>query len=184
METQRDQALLVLDLDETLVWATEEEPEVAHDFRAFDYFVVKRPHVDVFLKSAFQWFSVAVWTSAGEDYARAVVEEVFEHPSDLCFVWSSSRCTQRYDRRKAAYYWLKDLKKVKRLGFPLSRILMIDDSPEKLQRQYGNHLHLEPFKGDPDDRELLDVLPFLRWIRDLDDFRAIEKRNWRTRGPA
>jgi RNA polymerase II subunit A small phosphatase-like protein len=97
------------------------------------------------------------------------------------FVWNVSRCTQRFDPDTAEHYWLKDLKKVKRRGFQMQRVLMIDDSPEKLGRQYGNHLRLIPFEGDPEDRELLDVLPFLDWIRDRDDFRIIEKRDWRTR---
>ena len=59
---------------------------------------------------------------------------------------------------------------------------MIDDSPEKLRRQYGNLLRVSPFEGDDDDRELADILPFLDWIRTQEDFRKIEKRNWRVGG--
>ena len=181
METLRERPLLILDLDETLLWATADEPDAPYDFHAFGYYVTKRPHLDIFLENAFSWFDVAVWTSSGEDYATAVVAEVFDDPSKLLFVYSSSRCTQRYDSDTAEHYFLKDLKKVKRKGFPLNRILMIDDSPEKLRRQYGNHLCLRPFEGDQGDRELLDVLPFLKWIRTQDDFRKIEKRDWRRR---
>jgi RNA polymerase II subunit A small phosphatase-like protein len=35
---------------------------------------------------------------------------------------------------------------------------MIDDSPEKLQRQPTRHLCLPAFTGDPSDTELLDVI--------------------------
>lgn len=174
-------ALLILDLDETLVWATPGGSDAAHDVRAFGYNVTKRPHLDVFLDSVFSWFDVAVWTSSGEQYATAVAAEVFEAPSRLAFIWNVSRCTQRFDSESASLYWLKDLKKVKRKGYSLRRVLMIDDSPEKLGRRHGNHLRLIAFEGDAEDRELLDVLPFLDWIRDRDDFRIIEKRDWRTR---
>ena len=69
--------LLILDLDETLLWATPNEPPT-HDFRAFHYYVTKRPHLDVFLASAFDWFDVAVWTSSGEHYAEAVVDRLLD----------------------------------------------------------------------------------------------------------
>jgi len=174
-----ERPLLILDLDETLVWATTKRPVQPCDFRAFSYFVTKRPHLERFLESVFSWFEVAVWTSSGEDYAGVVVREVFGDPARLAFVWSAKRCTQRFDQRTAEYHVLKDLRKVKRLGYSLERVLVIDDSPEKLGRHYGNHLRLRAFEGDPEDRELLDALPFLAWIRTQENFRRIEKRDWR-----
>lgn len=38
---------------------------------------------------------------------------------------------------------------------------MLDDTPQKLERNYGNHLRISPFEGDPDDSELANVVPFL-----------------------
>lgn len=174
-------ALLILDLDETLLWATQELPEAGFEFQVFGYFATKRPHLKVFLERTLSWFDIAVWTSSGEDYARQVVAEIFDDPAALKFIWTASRCTQRFDTESREPYTLKDLKKVRRRGYVLDRVLMIDDSPEKLGRNYGNHLQLTPFEGNPDDRELLDVLPFLEWIKDQPDFRAIEKRTWRNR---
>jgi RNA polymerase II subunit A small phosphatase-like protein len=58
-------------------------------------------------------------------------------------------------------------------------VLIIDDSPEKVRQHYGNHLQLTPFEGQASDRDLLDVIPFLEWLKDRDDFRRIEKRGWR-----
>jgi RNA polymerase II subunit A small phosphatase-like protein len=123
--------LLILDLDETLVWATEDKQDGICDFRAFRYYVTKRPHLDRFLETVSLWFKLAVWTSSGEDYAAIVVGEIFNDVT-LEFVWASSRCTQRYDGETRQYYSLKNLKKVQRKGFPLGRVLAIDDSPEKL----------------------------------------------------
>jgi RNA polymerase II subunit A small phosphatase-like protein len=174
-------AFLILDLDETLLWATKELPEAEFDFQVFGYFATKRPHLEVFLESIFTWFDVAVWTSSGEDYARQVIAEIFDDPAALKFVWSASRCTQRFDAKTGEPFSLKDLKKVRRKGYVLDRVLMIDDSPEKLGRNYGNHLQLRPFEGNPNDSEFLNVLPFLGWIKDQPNFRVIEKRTWRNR---
>lgn len=181
MDRPRSRPLLILDLDETLVWASRDEPDAGYHFRTARYYVTKRPHLEPFLAQAFAWFDVAVWTSSGERYATTVIDRVFHDAPRLVFAWSSRRCTRRFDADTGELYWLKDLKKVKRIGFPLGRTLMIDDSPEKLERNYGNHLCVLPFEGDPADRELLDLLPYLDWIRTQDDFRTIEKRDWRRR---
>jgi RNA polymerase II subunit A small phosphatase-like protein len=174
-------ALLILDLDETLVYARHEPDGHGYSFQAASYFVSVRPHLPEFLESLFDWYSVAVWTSAGEDYGREVISRVMPNPQGLEFSWFSDRCTRRYDPELRDHFFLKDLKKVRRAGYCLERVLMLDDTGRKLARQYGNHVPVRPFFGDPRDTELRDLLPFLNWIRGEPDFRAIEKRNWRTR---
>ena len=175
-----DRPLLILDLDETLVSASA-EPRDHWEFRVGAYYVVRRPHLEQFLQRIFEWYAVAVWTSSGETYAEELVPIIFRDPSQLEFCWAAPRCTRRYDLDLRQHYAVKDLKKVRRRGYSLERVVMIDDSPEKLERNYGNHLRIAPFEGDPDDRELLAVLPFLGWLKQQPDLRAIEKRNWRTR---
>jgi RNA polymerase II subunit A small phosphatase-like protein len=167
-------------LDETIIWATEEKPDDGFDFRIFRYFVKKRPHLDTFLHTVRQWYDLAVWSSSGEEYASLVVQEVFGDALKLRFVWARPRCTKRFDEENREHYFIKDLKKVKRQGLDLARVLIIDDSPEKVQRNFGNHLRLQPFEGQSGDRELLDVLPFLEWLASRENFRKIEKRGWRS----
>jgi TFIIF-interacting CTD phosphatase-like protein len=64
--------LLILDLDETLLYATAQPPARPADFAVGDYYVYKRPHVDAFLTQCFDWFDVAVWTSASPSYAVGI----------------------------------------------------------------------------------------------------------------
>jgi len=170
-----------LDLDETLISASEKEKAGGCDFEIPGYFVRKRPYIDAFLERVREWFDLAVWTSGTDAYADAIVAKVFPPGAEFQFVWGRSRCVIRYDEELHRHFFLKDLKKVKRLGFDLNRVLIIDDSPGTVSRNYGNHLCLRPFRGENGDRELLDVLPFLQWLKDQDDFRSIEKRAWRTR---
>jgi Dullard-like phosphatase family protein len=175
-----DRQLLILDIDETLVFATEQALTQPHDFIVGPYFVYKRPHVDAFLTAVAEWFDLAVWTSSTEPYAAQVVHELFPATERLAFLWARSWCTRRYDPEFQEEFWLKDLKKVKRLGRSLQRTIMIDDSPEKLQRQYGNHIYVRPFVGDPADSELQQILPYLQFLRSVENVRQIEKRNWRS----
>jgi Dullard-like phosphatase family protein len=175
-----DRQLLILDIDETLVFATEQALAQPHDFIVGPYFVYKRPHVDAFLTAVAEWFDLAVWTSSTEPYAAQVVRDLIPAPERLTFLWARSRCTRRYDPEFQEEYWLKDLKKVKRLGYSLERTIMIDDSPEKVQRQYGNHIHIRPFVGDASDAELQQLLPYLQFLRSVENVRQTEKRNWRS----
>ena len=67
-------------------------------------------------------------------------------------------------------------------GVPRSRIVFVDDSPEKITRSYGNLIRVTPFEGDPDDRELSLLTRYLdEMIAPAADVREIEKRGWQTR---
>ncbi len=184
MQDTNRQQLLILDIDETLLHSSEEPLACPCDFQVFSYYVHKRPHLDRFLTQVMEWFDVAVWSSSGESYAALVVRQVFEAPARLKFVWARNRCTHHVDEETHEAYWRKDLKKVKRVGYALERVLVIDDSPEKHARSYGNLVRVTPFAGDPADTELADLLPVLDWLRTVENVRTVEKRDWRLRFPS
>jgi RNA polymerase II subunit A small phosphatase-like protein len=71
---------------------------------------------------------------------------------------------QKVDPRTNGYVYIKDLRRVQKHGYTVDEILMIDDSPEKLQRQSGRHLHIAPFTGNQGDRELLGVIDKLEEV--------------------
>ena len=147
--TAAGKALLVLDLDETLIRAGGDEL-VAADFTVAGYRVVKRPFVDHFLATVSGWYDVAVWTSGGSGYADAIVPALFgELAGRLEFVWANDRCTRRYDSHTLEYCDAKPLRKLRRRGYRLERVLVVDDSPEKHRQNYGNLVRVTPFLGDP-----------------------------------
>src|ERR1700731_3842632 len=92
-----DRHMLVLDLDESLVFATETPLERKPDFVFGPYAVYKRPFLAEFLAAVSQWFDLAVWSSAGSDYVNAIVSNVFPDRAALHFVWASDRCTHRFN---------------------------------------------------------------------------------------
>jgi TFIIF-interacting CTD phosphatase-like protein len=170
--------LLILDLDETLFHAREEPLERPADFPVFKYHAYRRPHLEPFLKQVFEWFEVAVWTSAGADYAAVVIENIFSKNAKLEFVKSALDCTTSFNPETQEHYPIKDLQKIRK-RFPLEQVLVLDDSPEKLERQFGNLVPITPFLGDSEDGELLHVLRFLDSIRHVENVRRVEKRNWK-----
>lgn len=93
---------------------------------------------------------------------------------------SGERCVARIDPETYLQTPLKDLRKVARLGFDLRRTLIVDDSPEKVRRHYGNAVYVRPWTGDPADDELPRLLRYLHTLADVADVRRIEKRRWRT----
>lgn len=173
--------LLILDIDETLIYAIEASLPRQADFLVEPYYIYKRPFLDVFLKNCLDWFEVAVWTSSTPSYAIAIVSAIFENPQTLSFVWASDRCTVACDREWSEYYYRKIIKKVKRKGYPLESIVAVDDTPQKWERSYGNLVRVNPFEGDETDDELKYLLLYLQQLRYAENIRSVEKRFWRNR---
>jgi len=172
--------LLVLDLDETLIYATTREREQPADFRVGAYYVYKRPHVDRFLALCMARFTIGVWTSASPLYAAGVVRHLFTAPDQLRFVWAADRCTRVYDAESGDYYWRKNLVKLCRRGYRREAIVAVDDTPQKWERSYGNLVRVAPFFGDPGDIELPLLAAYLEELRSAPNVRTIEKRGWRA----
>ena len=170
--------MLILDLDETLFHAREIPLERPADFQIGSYHAYKRSHLDEFLEQTSNLFELAVWTSATVEYAELAVQNLFPNPEELRFVWSRERCVRGYNPETFEHYWIKDLKKVKNNGFSLEQTLALDDSPEKLERNYGNWVPIRPFYGDMKDLELQKILPFLEYLSHRPNVRRIEKRYW------
>jgi len=176
-----DRPLLVLDLDECLVYSTEKPLDgVDADFRAAGYYVHKRPHVDAFLARMWAVYNLAVWSKGGTDYVEPTVRVLMEpHPKPL-FVWSFPRCTRRWDSWDHEEYHIKDLKKVRKQGFSKERMLIVDDTARNGERNFGNIITVREFTGQQDDDELLHLATYLESLAPHPNFRTIEKRNWRA----
>lgn len=184
MHGTEQQTLLILDLDETLIHATSCPLQTVPDFTAGPYLVYKRPGLDIFIETVAQNFQLAVWSSAGADHVSEIVSEIIPETCPLQFQWSRQRCTARYHPGFQAHYWVKDLKKVGRAGYDLDRVLIVDDDPIKLERNYGNAVYVSPFEGDPNDAELNLLAIYLTSLAIAENLRTIEKRNWRSQARA
>ena len=69
---------------------------------------------------------------------------------------------------------------VSKMIVPL-RILIVDDTREKVCRNYGNAIYVTEFIGSNTDEELPQLARYLIHLRSEPNFRRIEKRGWRNK---
>jgi carboxy-terminal domain RNA polymerase II polypeptide A small phosphatase len=178
--------LLILDLDECLIHSIHksEFSQMSYDFykNSFDvlgglYRTMKRPNLESFLNYVFKNFNVAVWTAAGYDYAVDILNNIEINESDLTFFYSEKNCTPKYDSIYSKLDFYKNISKLSKRGYDMKDVLMIDDKPEYID-SYGNVISIKPFYGDTNDSVLLDMIKYLSLIKESDNFRKIDKRNW------
>lgn len=174
-----DRKLLVLDLDETLIYATMFELEQHPDFRIGMAQVVKRPGVDRFLASCLESFNVGIWTSATREYAEDVLGHLLNDTSKLAFVRTREHCTKKIDPHTHDRCWSKDMGKLLSEGHNAKSIIVVDDSSSSWSPYEANVVPVSKFKGDPTDRELDSLLPFLPKLSRCTDVRSVDKHEWK-----
>lgn len=175
-----EKKLLILDLDETLIHATDAQLAVPLSFRLHQYFVYKRPHLDDFLSDIHAHYQLALWSSADDAYVREIAAVITPPGISWAFIWGRSRCSWKRDLRFDTYCFEKRLDKLKSKGYTLEQMLIVDDSPEKTRNNYGNAVHIRSFTGDQQDEELKFLYTYLLSIKEVVNVRSIEKRGWRS----
>jgi RNA polymerase II subunit A small phosphatase-like protein len=168
-------------LDETLIYGAEREGMRPCDLRVGPFVVYKRPHLDGFLQEVGRFFRLAIWSSASWGYVTAIADHILPIGLQWDFVWARERCITRRNLETFETEYIKDLKKVKRAGYDLARVLIVDDTWHKVARNYGNAIYVAPFGGDSADAELPLLRKYLESLVGCQNFRAIEKRGWRSR---
>jgi RNA polymerase II subunit A small phosphatase-like protein len=174
-----EKILLILDLDETLIYATEHELFEPSDFKTDNYFIYKRPNLEEFFKNVENAYDLAIWSSGTDDYVEDIIKKIKPENIEFKFIWGRSRCTYRRDLCLNEYEYEKKLEKVKKKGYKLEKILIVDDSPQKSRDNYGNAIYVSEFTGNKKDNELKLLAEYLTTIKDSENVRKIEKRFWK-----
>lgn len=162
---------LILDLDETLVHSTIKPVNHHHltvdvmiDGLNCTFYVIKRPHVDVFLKKVAEWFDVIIFTASMQQYADPLINQL--DPNNLV----GGRLFRESCIAKDGNF-IKDLSAIKQ---DLTSTIIIDNSPIAYSHNKENALPIDNWMGDnPQDDSLLNMLPFLNALRFTSDVRSI-----------
>ncbi len=135
---------VVLDLDETLVHFEQAE-------RKFKI----RPNCITFLKTVSQMFEVVIFTAASKDYADYILDIL--DPENIYIQHRLYRQHTQYDDG----VYIKDLTI---LGRDLRKTMIIDNIKDNFERQEANGFEIKTWTSDPHDKELDNLLVFLRGI--------------------
>lgn len=174
---ETSKTLLIFDLDETLIHSSREIRGPVH-FRLSDFYVHLRPGFEDLLERVKGSYEIAVWSAASGNYVSAIVEKIFPDFARPRFVWSGLKCTWRFDAETRERYGVKRLKKLKRFGYSLDRMLIVEDDPRKCEDNFGNALYVPCFYGDSEDRVLYKLAEYLLSIEEVASVRSLEKRGW------
>lgn len=162
---------LILDLDETLVHSTIKAVTHHHitvdvliDGMTCTFYVIKRPHVDLFLKKVAEWFDLVIFTASMQQYADPLIDQLDTEKLVKGRLFRES-CLAKEGN------FVKDLSLI---GQDLATTIIVDNSPIAYSHNKENALPIENWMGDnPRDDALLNLLPFLNGLRFTSDVRSI-----------
>lgn len=167
---ERRRKTLVLDLDETLVHSKFKDGDrfdlhlqIMVDQFPTSFYVSKRPYLDVFLRTAAQWYNVVIFTASLKKYADPLIN-ILDPNGLVCGRYFRESCA------KQAGNFVKDLRVVEP---NLSDILIVDNSSSAYSMHSANAVPIEAWYDDPGDEELLNLLPLLHAIAPLKDVRSL-----------
>lgn len=164
---------VVIDLDETLVHSSFKPVNNADfiipveiDGTVHQVYVLKRPHVDEFLKRMGELFECVLFTASLAKYADPV--------SDLLDKWGAFRC--RLFRESCVFHRGNYVKDLSRLGRDLNKVIIVDNSPASYIFHPDNAVPVASWFDDMSDTELLDLIPFFEKLSKVDNVYTVLKQ--------
>ncbi|KAL1006243.1 hypothetical protein UPYG_G00069670 [Umbra pygmaea] len=152
---------VVIDLDETLVHSSFKPISNADfivpveiDGTVHQVYVLKRPHVDVFLQKMGELFECVLFTASLAKYADPV--------ADLLDQWGVFRA--RLFRESCVFHQGNYVKDLSRLGRQLRNVIIVDNSPASYIFHPENAVPVQSWFDDMSDTELLDLLPLFEGL--------------------
>ena len=156
--------MLCLDLDETLVSSRAgcaPDGDFTIRFTAHNseyvYSVIRRPGLGDFLLSLAELYELAIFTYSIKQYADQIIQHIDQH-NLIKYKFYREHCA-RYKINDRQFIIVKDLS---RIGVPMDRVLLVDNTKSAGMWQPNNFILVESFFGDPHDRQLELILPGLK----------------------
>ncbi|CAD5209930.1 unnamed protein product [Bursaphelenchus xylophilus] len=161
---------LIVDLDETLVHSSFKPVKNADfvipveiDNVVHQVHVLKRPHTDTFLERIGELFECVLFTASLDMYADPVANLL-----DRKGVFKA-----RLFREACVFFAGNYVKDLTRLGRDLDKVIIVDNSPISYAFHPENAIAVRTWFDDPNDTELLDMIPLLEQLAHTDDIYGV-----------
>lgn len=161
---------LIVDLDETLVHSSFKPVKNADfiipveiDNVVHQVYVLKRPYTDEFLEKIGSLFECVLFTASLAKYADPV--------SDLLDKRGVFR--SRLFREACVFYGGNYVKDLDRLGRDINKVIIVDNSPASYAFHPDNAIPVQTWFDDPNDCELLELIPLMEELARTDDIYAV-----------
>lgn len=176
--------LLVLDLDETIIYSSDSRLYEKHTLKIFHFYVYQRPKLPEFIREIAKYFSLGIWSAASDIYVQKITERLFPEEIHFDFIWGRSKCSftghplQKKTQSNNTTLYLKDLNLLKKFGYSLEKTLIVDDTPRVVIKNLSNAIIIKPFYGSAKDTELESLERYLKNISNENNFQLINKEKW------
>lgn len=161
---------MVIDLDETLVHSSFKPipnadfiVPVEIDGTVHQVYVLKRPHVDEFLRKMGELYECVLFTASLAKYADPV--------ADLLDKWNVFRA--RLFRESCVYHRGNYVKDLNKLGRDLQKIVIVDNSPASYIFHPDNAVPVKSWFDDTADSELQDLIPLFEKLSKVDSVYSV-----------
>ncbi|KAM3133252.1 hypothetical protein pb186bvf_014680 [Paramecium bursaria] len=148
---------LVIDLDETLVHFSDDGKQKS---------ILIRPYVDLFINEMANYYELVIFTAGLQQYADWVVDQL--DPLRLI-----KYRLYRHHTIQRENNLIKDLNK---LGRPLNKTIIIDNTPQNFLLQPQNGISIKTWTSDPRDEALKELIPVLIELSKVKDVRIKMKQ--------
>ena len=164
---------LILDLDETLVHSSftpfEKNDIILNiDFEGTIYkiYVLVRPDAELFINEVGKLFEVVIFTASISKYASPLLD-ILDKGKNIKYRLYRDHCTFING------IYIKDLKKCNR---NLKDLMIVDNSPIAYTFDSDNGIPIKTWIEDPEDKELMKLLPILEFLSKTKDVRVFIDR--------
>ena len=127
----------------------------------YNIYVLVRPDAELFIKEVAKTFEVVIFTASISKYASPLLD-ILDKEKNIKYRLYRDQCTFING------IYIKDLKKCNR---NLKDLIIVDNSPIAYTFDSENGLPIKTWIEDPDDRELMKLVPILEFLATTKDVR-------------
>jgi Dullard-like phosphatase family protein len=126
-------------------------------------FVYLRPYLRTFLEAVSRIYEVVVFTAACQDYADQILDFIDPYKRLFHYRLYRDSCVQCIPNPQSpdVKVYVKDLRV---LGRDLGNVILVDNSLQCFAYQLDGGILCNPYKGDPQDAELISILEVLGFV--------------------